>query len=460
MLLFCGFVIVIGRPSSWFFEMVEDEEPPSGFVFSNGFYQSFKLMQDRIHDYAPALHVGKINRGSFRNPELVHPRHRAIASGSDFNLKDAGSFGNTPTDEVNLGVGWDRGFACDTNKVFGDQWCQCEADQKVSKITGDFDDQYDRKWTLVCSKILAPNFNGLRKRTDWTEYQRSFGYGIGWGGWPVDGFLVGMVSLSDRAQYDRKFQFFVEHSVNWYLHGCTEHQYINNWKEQLEYPLAVDEVIGGISSTFSYDEGDRQWSIKVCKLRQKCNEIIKFHYDTASASVSSTDVKVIHQTVDNRLGTEVAVLTATITTSTTESLTESYEFSQTSGFSSESSLSIAEGVTFGVPEIDEISLEVTASFSNTFSFGKTWTRGQSKEYSETNGKQMTFSTKCGAGCLCTLDVNAKKVTGLVPYTIRTKTVDPTGQPLPPQLQHKCEEKGNLTIVYAFNGEAKPTSKCN
>jgi len=86
-----------GRPSSWFYEMAEDDEPLTGSVFSNVFYDTFKQMQDRIHAYAPALHVGKINRGSFQKPELVHPKHRAMGWDSDFHHQDADAFRYTPT---------------------------------------------------------------------------------------------------------------------------------------------------------------------------------------------------------------------------------------------------------------------------------------------------------------------------------------------------------------------------
>jgi len=77
--------------------MAEDDEPLTGSVFSNVFYDTFKQMQDRIHAYAPALHVGKINRGSFQKPELVHPKHRVMGWDSDFHHQDADAFRYTPT---------------------------------------------------------------------------------------------------------------------------------------------------------------------------------------------------------------------------------------------------------------------------------------------------------------------------------------------------------------------------
>jgi len=72
------------EPSSWFYEMVHDEEPQSS-AFSSMIYDTFKLMQDRISMYSPALHVGKIHRGLHHRPELVQPKDRILGYNPDFN---------------------------------------------------------------------------------------------------------------------------------------------------------------------------------------------------------------------------------------------------------------------------------------------------------------------------------------------------------------------------------------
>jgi len=54
-------------------------------------------MGDRVDLYAPALHVGKINRGHYPKPELLQPRHRVMGYDPDFNHRDSSAFRYTPS---------------------------------------------------------------------------------------------------------------------------------------------------------------------------------------------------------------------------------------------------------------------------------------------------------------------------------------------------------------------------
>jgi len=80
----------------WFFEM-EPHHEPSGPGFTSEIHKTFRQIQDGVHMYAPALHVGKINRGHFPKPELLQPRHRVMGYNSDFNQGDASAFRYTPS---------------------------------------------------------------------------------------------------------------------------------------------------------------------------------------------------------------------------------------------------------------------------------------------------------------------------------------------------------------------------
>jgi len=71
------------EPSSWFYEMVQDEEPQSP-GFSSLIYDTFRLMQDRVSMYSPAQHVGKIHRGVHHRPELIQPKDRLLGYNPDF----------------------------------------------------------------------------------------------------------------------------------------------------------------------------------------------------------------------------------------------------------------------------------------------------------------------------------------------------------------------------------------
>ena len=59
---------------------------------SSVFYNTFKVMQERMDFYAPATHVGKIYRGNYQKPELFQPRYRTFGWVSDFNVEDGNAF--------------------------------------------------------------------------------------------------------------------------------------------------------------------------------------------------------------------------------------------------------------------------------------------------------------------------------------------------------------------------------
>jgi len=125
-------------------------------------------------------------------------------------------------------------------------------------------------------------------------------------------------------------------------------------------------------------------------------------------------------------------------------------FSQTSGTSSEVSMSITAGASIGVPGISEYSLEMTLGGSHSWNFGKTWSRSSSREYSESTGRKMSFNANCKKGCVCTLDVSVKHGKGKVPYIMYSQSVDK---------KHKCEEQGELTVDSYFSGKANANDDC-
>ena len=71
---------------------MEPHHEPSGPGFTSKIYESFHQMQEGVHTYAPALHVGKISRGHYPKPELLQPRHRVMGYNSDFHQGDASAF--------------------------------------------------------------------------------------------------------------------------------------------------------------------------------------------------------------------------------------------------------------------------------------------------------------------------------------------------------------------------------
>jgi len=346
-----------------------------------------------------------------------------------------------------------NGFSCETNDWDKPQWCLCQKGERVSKIYSVHDNKKeDRKWTLTCGSI-TPEFI-VPNKNDWYEKSEENNWDgqIYWKGAANanHGFLVGMSSYHSNSKEDRKYTFFSVRSDNWYTTDCKWRNNVNDWDGKLSWTLGDDEVIGGLYSVHSNKKEDRQWSIQVCKLRKKCTEISKIEYNTVVSDVTEEEVSAGKQVFDNRNGQLDNSYTAEISQTSLSSLTESYEFSQTSGWENEVSMSVTAGVTLGVPAINEYSLEVTVGASSSWSFEQGWTRGNSKEYSEENGRRMSFTANCKAGCKCTLDVVVKTAKGVIPYTMWSQSVDK---------KHQCIEQGDLTVDYSFDGHATVNDEC-
>ena len=71
-----------------------------GFA-SNSFYNTFEQWRRQMDAFSPAIHVGKINRGRYANPDLYTPRDRAFGFHSDFNHEDylSGAFKFAPNQQ-------------------------------------------------------------------------------------------------------------------------------------------------------------------------------------------------------------------------------------------------------------------------------------------------------------------------------------------------------------------------
>jgi len=69
----------------WWFDIGGRDSYASDYLAATSpFYRWFKQAQTQYDMFAPALHVGKINRGTFLNPELNLPADRAIGHKPDF----------------------------------------------------------------------------------------------------------------------------------------------------------------------------------------------------------------------------------------------------------------------------------------------------------------------------------------------------------------------------------------
>jgi len=83
----------------WWYDLGDDDLPASDYLAATSpFYNWFQTARQQFDAYAPAFHVGKINRGTFLNPELNLPADRAFGQDSDFNAGElnSGTFSFTP----------------------------------------------------------------------------------------------------------------------------------------------------------------------------------------------------------------------------------------------------------------------------------------------------------------------------------------------------------------------------
>merc|ERR1711936_24041 len=69
----------------WWYDIGGHDSYASDYLAATSpFYRWFKQAQTQYDMFAPALHVGKINRGTFLNPEVNLPADRAIGHKPDF----------------------------------------------------------------------------------------------------------------------------------------------------------------------------------------------------------------------------------------------------------------------------------------------------------------------------------------------------------------------------------------
>ena len=202
---------------------------------------------------------------------------------------------------------------------------------------------------------------------------------------------------------------------------------INTWDHPLDYVLEGDEVFTGLHSVHQNATEDRVWDLQVCKLRQKCTEITSIEYETEVSDVSFEEVLAGHGSFDNTNGATENSVEVTISHSARKSLTESYSYSQISRYEKKMVLEVTIG-----------KCSVTSDRNNFQRIRRNYID------SEENGRQMKFTSNCYSGCFCEMYVVVTTAKGVIPYVMKSQSVDGL---------YICEEKGELTADYSFDGKA-------
>merc|ERR1719312_1028036 len=107
----------------------------------------------------------------------------------------------------------------------------------------------DRQWELKCEDIpsFTPNYEHpttMFFRPTYTEnnlpfkttIENDWDGDISWDGRSTNSFLVGMTSYHNNHHEDRKFTFFYSRSDSWYLHRCSESDWLwmNDFDEEID----------------------------------------------------------------------------------------------------------------------------------------------------------------------------------------------------------------------------------
>ena len=128
------------------------EDEVNAMAKSNDGYATYATISNRMDHYAPALHIGTINTGEYRNPFLEDPKYRSFGIGSDFNIQDMDAFKFTPQGEhltldmdqleelINSGyLPLGKRFNVDNHLITGYSVCWFGKNQKNVELLGTVD---------------------------------------------------------------------------------------------------------------------------------------------------------------------------------------------------------------------------------------------------------------------------------------------------------------------------------
>jgi len=90
--------ITVKDDDEWWYDVDggQKNEVTEKFMKTKAGFQTFKRIQDQMDHFAPALHVGTINRGYFSKPEFEAPGDRSFGKGMDFNADEMDAFKYRP----------------------------------------------------------------------------------------------------------------------------------------------------------------------------------------------------------------------------------------------------------------------------------------------------------------------------------------------------------------------------
>ena len=83
-------------------------------------------------------------------------------------------------------------------------------------------------------------------------------------------FVNGLSSRFRSWRKDRIYKVRWSKNDKFSVGDCGDWKQISDWNDLLVGPLAEDEVIGAVKSKFLSDYLDREFHVKICKLKSRC----------------------------------------------------------------------------------------------------------------------------------------------------------------------------------------------
>ena len=359
------------------------------------------------------------------------------------------------------------------NYLANDEWpkntgCLCDLGERITGIRSKFDQWFelggvdyrdDRIMTFDCTKIsgvATDQFEFPRKIALMSKPEELFL----WDGFSfkngdreeTDAFMVGLSTILISANDDRMYFLYYSKMTDMVpdRNTCSEKITLNAYEQNFEYMIGDDEVITYFESHFNYLKEDRIFQIKKCKLRKKCEQLIKitYHNDQAAERKTYNFVGVSKRTDARNFSSSIVESNLKITLSDNREYDESYRFDYESGYQNNESLKVRAGVNWGLNGL--IKLQYAKDFSTRWSTYQTWTRQQSKRLSESLKREATCNINCKPGCLCVQNYTMAVGQTAVPYTLLSKDEEK---------DRYCIERGTMREAKNLEGECIPVDYC-
>jgi len=205
---------------------------------------------------------------------------------------------------------------------------------------------------------------------------------------------------------------------------------------------------------------DRIFSIRPCKIMEKCDKITEIKYlgwrDTPPKIENPTIGK---GEIDNLNSDSEASWTMTVGSTERKDFGDSETYIYSNGYETTNQMSIGASASVDILGFASLGMSTEVTTGTTRTTDETWERTKSKEISEEQTVTVSHQQKCPPRTLCAGEIIMTRAEVSVPYVIKL-TNSITGE--------KCEEEGKFekkqeiqlkTILHTFKSETEYKDWC-